>query len=303
MRLGIDVEAQNGLNWDNWMRLARAVEDLGFDSLYRSDHLLSLSPPEKDSLELWTSLTWLADNTRRILFGPMVSPVSFRHPVITAHSASAVHNLSGGRLVLGLGAGWSEREHNAFGFDLLPLNQRFNRFEEGLEVITRLLHSDGPVNFDGNYYRLNHARLMPRPDPPRGPGIMVGGRGSNRTLHLAAKYADVWNTFRIPLNTLAQLSQKFDEVLVFYGREPESIERTFMANIILGKDDADVRRQLEGKSFESWRDKGLVGTASYVIDQIGEVGELGFTSVLLQWHDPENIDLLERVAVQVLPHL
>ncbi|MCB0081201.1 MAG: LLM class flavin-dependent oxidoreductase, partial [Caldilineaceae bacterium] len=134
MDIAIMLEGQHGLNWPRWQRIVRAVEDLGFAGLYRSDHFTNPSPPDLDSLELWISLAWLASHTSRIEFGSMVSPVSFRHPVWTARMAKDVDNLSGGRLILGVGAGWQEREHANFGFDLLEVPERFARFEEGLEV-------------------------------------------------------------------------------------------------------------------------------------------------------------------------
>ena len=132
IEIAIMVEGQNGLNWPRWERIARAVEDLGFAGLYRSDHYTNADPPDIDSLECWVSLTWLATNTRRIEFGPLVTPMSFRHPTMIARMASAVDDLSGGRLTLGLGAGWQEREHTNYGFDLLDLPGRFKRYEEGL---------------------------------------------------------------------------------------------------------------------------------------------------------------------------
>jgi alkanesulfonate monooxygenase SsuD/methylene tetrahydromethanopterin reductase-like flavin-dependent oxidoreductase (luciferase family) len=147
MDIAIMIEGQNGLNWPRWKRIVQAVEDLGFAGLYRSDHFTNSSPPDIDSLELWVSLAWLADNTRRIEFGPLVTPFSFRHPVHTARMASAVDDLSGGRLTLGLGAGWQAREHEKFGFQLLDIDGRFQRMQEGLEVVTRLLRSDSPPVF------------------------------------------------------------------------------------------------------------------------------------------------------------
>src|SRR3954452_5152331 len=152
--IAIMLEGQDGLNWSRWQRIAEAAESLGFAGLYRSDHFTNPQGPHKDSLELWTSFTWLASHTRRIEFGPMVSPVSFRNPVVTAWTAAAVDDLSGGRLHLGLGAGWQEREHRSYGFDLLDVDRRFKRFEEGLEVVTRLLECDTPTAFDGEFYHL-----------------------------------------------------------------------------------------------------------------------------------------------------
>src|SRR5512138_1343759 len=139
LEIAIMIEGQNGLTWPRWQQIVRLVEDAGFVGLFRSDHFTNGNPPDKESLELWVSLTWLAANTKRIEFGPLVTPFSFRHPVHTARMAAAVDDLSNGRLVLGMGAGWNEREHELFGFDLLKPNERFDRLEEGLEVVTRLL--------------------------------------------------------------------------------------------------------------------------------------------------------------------
>ncbi|MEZ4517315.1 MAG: TIGR03560 family F420-dependent LLM class oxidoreductase [Chloroflexota bacterium] len=198
MEVAIMVEGQNGLNWPRWQRIAAAVEDLGFVGLYRSDHYTNANPPDLDSLELWVSLTWLASHTSRIEFGPMVSPVSFRHPTMTARMAAAVDDLSGGRLHLGLGAGWQVREHTNYGWDLLDIPARFERFEEGLEVVSRLLQSDTPVDFSGDYYQLHDAILLPRPQRPGGPPILIGGNGPKRTLPLVVRYAQEWNGVFVP---------------------------------------------------------------------------------------------------------
>ncbi|HMD80569.1 MAG TPA: LLM class flavin-dependent oxidoreductase, partial [Anaerolineales bacterium] len=192
LEIAIMIEGQNGLTWPRWQKIARLVEDAGFIGLFRSDHFTNANPPDLDSLELWTSLTWLADNTQRIEFGPLVTPFSFRHPAFTARMAAAVDDLSGGRLTLGLGAGWQNREHHLFGFDLLEPKSRFDRFEEGMEVVTRLLQSDEPVTFEGRYFQIRGATLLPRPQTKGGPRILVGGEGK-RTLTNVAHYAVEWN--------------------------------------------------------------------------------------------------------------
>src|SRR5512139_1477925 len=189
IEIAIMIEGQNGLNWPRWKQIVQLVEELGFAGLYRSDHYTNAEPPDLDSLELWVSLTWLAANTQRIQFGPLVTPVSFRHPTMTARMAAAVDDLSGGRLVLGLGAGWQEREHTNYGWNLLDMDGRFARFQEGLEVITRLLRSDAPVNYSGVYYNIKGGILLPRPSRPGGPPILIGGNGMRRTLPLVARYA------------------------------------------------------------------------------------------------------------------
>src|SRR5439155_4654019 len=152
MRIGVMIEGQEGLTWERWFRIAERVESLGLDSLWRSDHFFSLSGhPERPALECWTSLTALAQRTQRIRFGPLVSPITFRHPALLARMAAAVDGLSDGRLVLGVGAGWNEAEHAAYGITLPPLKERFDRLEEGIAVI-KALWTGGPVDLDGRYY-------------------------------------------------------------------------------------------------------------------------------------------------------
>jgi F420-dependent oxidoreductase-like protein len=302
--VAIMIEGQDGLDWARWQRLALAVEDLGYTGLYRSDHFTNPTGPNLDALELWSSLTWLADNTSRIEFGPLVSPVSFRHPVITAWQASAVDNLAGGRLRLGVGAGWQEREHEAYGFDLLDTDRRFARFEEGLEVITLLLRSDEPVSFDREFYRLRDAVLMPRSPRPGGPPIVIGGNGPRRTLPLAARYADEWNAVFVTPERFAELNARVDELLQEAGRPPEQVRRTLMTRVVFGRVTADVERKLEGRSADKLRARGvIVGTAPEVTEQLGRLDEAGVQRVMLQWLETDDLDGLEAMAQSVLPQL
>ena len=167
--ISIQIEGQNGLNWPYWKRFVKEIEDLGFAGLFRSDHFTNARPPDKDSLEMIVSLTYLADHTQRIHFGPLVAPVSFRHPTLLARQAAALDDLSGGRMILGVGAGWQDREHHLFGHNLGDVPTRMARMEEGLEVITRLLKSDEPVTYEGKFFQLRGALLLPRPQRPGGP--------------------------------------------------------------------------------------------------------------------------------------
>jgi F420-dependent oxidoreductase-like protein len=301
MEIGIMIEGQNGLNWPRWQRLGQAVEDLGFASLHRSDHFTNSSPPDLDSLELWTSLTWLADHTSRIEFGPLVSPVSFRHPVLTARTAKDVDNLSGGRLVLGVGAGWQQREHDLFGFDLLETGQRFDRLEEGLEVISRLLRSDEPTSYDGRFYQLHDASLLPRPHRPGGPPILVGGNGPRRTLPLVARFADEWNAIFLAPDRLRQLNARLDRLLVEAGRQPEQVRRSMMTGLIFGRDQGELEAHLRGRDADDLRRRGLiVGTPAAVGDQLGRLAEAGLQRVMLQWLDLDDLDRLAALADAVL---
>jgi F420-dependent oxidoreductase-like protein len=309
LEVAIMIEGQDGLNWPRWKRLARAVESLGFTGLYRSDHYTNAGPPDKDSLELWVSLTWLADNTERLEFGPLVSPVSFRHPTMTARMGSAVDDLSGGRLHLGMGAGWQEREHNNYGWDLLPVPQRFARFEEGLEVVTRLLRSEEPVDFDGRYYRLQEAILLPRPQRPGGPPIVIGGNGPKRTLPLAARYADEWNGVYINPHKFADLNGRLDQLLLAQGRQTASVRRSLMVGTLFGRTQRDIDRRLDeiaarrGRhySMAELRDSGMVvGQGQQIRDQLEEYAAAGVQRIMLQWLDLDDLAGLEALAGAVL---
>ncbi len=303
MEIAIMVEGQNGLTWTRWQRIAQVVEELGFAGLFRSDHFTNANPPDKDSLELWVSLTWLASHTRRIEFGPMVSPFSFRHPAITARMASAVDDLSGGRLVLGLGAGWQEREHDLYGFALLDPKERFDRFEEGLEVVNRLLRSDGPVSYRGEYFQLQDATLLPRPSRPGGPRIAIGGNGQNRTLPLVVRYADEWNAVYLTAGKLKSLNDRLDSLLEAAGRPRDSVRRSVMLGCIFGRTAEKVTEKLTASSrtLEEWRELGaVVGNGGQVREQLQEVEQAGIQRVMLQWLDLDDLEGLSDLARELI---
>jgi F420-dependent oxidoreductase-like protein len=305
--IAIMIEGQNGLTWERWQRIAKSVETLGFKGLYRSDHYTNASPPDKESLELWVSLTWLASHTEKIEFGPLVSPVSFRHPTMTARMAASVDDLSGGRFTLGLGAGWQEREHTNFGWELLELQDRFRRFEEGLEVISQLLKSDNPVDFQGEYYQLNEAILLPRPKRPNELPILIGGNGPKRTLPLVARYADEWNALFITPDKFAELNKKLNELLETEKRQPKSVRRSLMTGCVFGSNDAQVKDKVKSRgtgklSVAELKERGLViGTPDDIIEQIRSFAEAGVERIMLQWLDLDDIDGLEAMANNILP--
>jgi F420-dependent oxidoreductase-like protein len=309
LEVAIMVEGQNGLDWKRWQRIAGAVEANGYIGLYRSDHYTNANPPDRDSLECWVSLTWLATHTRRIEFGPLVSPVSFRHPTHTARMAAAVDDLSGGRLTLGIGAGWQEREHINYGWDLLPIKERFLRFEEGLEVISRLLKSDEPVNFSGKYFHLKEGIVLPRPNRPGGPPVLIGGNGIRRTLPLAAQFAQEWNGLFIPPVEIIKLNKQLDEYIKIQGKYPHDVRRSLMTGCVYGSDPNEV----EGKINQRWhgqqtstelRKRGLiVGTAEEIVEQCQWIAEAGIQRVMLQWLDLDDIAGLEAMAEGILDKL
>jgi len=307
--ISIMLEGQDGLNWSNFQRLARAVEDLGFASLHRSDHFVNARPPDVDSLPLWPSLTWLATHTQRIEFGPLVTPMSFRHPVHTARTGAAVDDLSGGRLWLGVGAGWNEREHQNYGFPLLGVKERFDRFRDGLEVITRLLRSDEHVSYQSReavergeaYYYLEDAILLPRPQRPGGPPILIGGNGPKLTLPLVAEYADIWNAVFASPQTFAERNRQLDEMLEARGRQPSDVRRTAMVGLIFGRDERQYRERLGSRDESKLLERGVLwGTASRIVDQIAEYVSAGAECIMIQYLYLDDLDSLEALADAVI---
>ena len=286
MDVSIMIEGQMGLTWGRWHRIALLVEQLGFAGLFRSDHFVNPGAPDDDSLEMITSLVWLADHTERIRFGPLVAPFSFRDPVMLARQAAAIDELSDGRLVLGLGAGWMEREHDAFGYHLGDLDTRFARLAEGLEVVSRLLGAREPVSFEGSHYRLRDAMITPRRRPP----ICVGGGGPRRTLPLAARYADEWNAVYLPPETYRARAARLDELLVEQGREPSAVRKTMMTGVAPGASDADARAA-RGQ---------IAGSSAQMREQLAALEAAGCSEVMLQWLALDDLDGLRALADALL---
>ncbi len=281
--LSIMIEGQDGLTWPRWKRLVSEVESLGFAGLFRSDHFTNASPPDKASLEMIVSLTYLADHTERIHFGPLVSPVSFRHPTLLARQAAALDDLSNGRMILGLGAGWQEREHTLFGHELGDIPTRMARFEEGLEVVTRLLKSDEPVTVEGKFFQLHEATLLPRPQRASGPEILIGGNGVKRTLPLVARYASIWNGTFLSPDAFRERCTILDELLQKAGRKPGDVKRTMMHMATFGNN--------------------TLPSSDVLIQTIKAYEEAGVEELMLQWFDTDNIDGLRAFAENVLHKL
>jgi F420-dependent oxidoreductase-like protein len=316
--VSIMIEGQMGVTWPHWKRLVAEVEELGFAGMFRSDHFTNARPPDRDSLEMIVSLTYLADHTRRIHFGPLVAPASFRNPVFLARQAAALDDLSGGRMILGLGAGWQAREHTLFGFDLANESTRMRRFQEALEVITRLLRNAGPVSYTGNFYQLREATLLPRPQRAGGPPILIGGGGPKRSLPLVARYADIWNAAFLDPETFRERSALLDRLLLEAGRRPIDVRRTLMKGVFFGRDNAELERRLRsfmerpeyaGKSVDevvhilSTQQHEIVGAPEMVIQQIAAYADAGVEELMLQWFDIDDIDGLRAFARSVLPHV
>ncbi len=307
------IEGQNGLTWPRWRRLVAETEQLGFAGLFRSDHFTNGQGPLLAALESVVSLSYLADQTQRIHFGPLVAPLSFRDPTLLASQALALDDLSGGRMILGVGAGWQAREHAMFGHDLGDVPTRMARLEEGLEVVTRLLRSDEPTSYHGRFYQLQDAMLLPRPQRRGGPPLLIGGNGVRRTLPLVARYADIWNAVAVTPDEFRTLCAQLDDLLRAVGRSPEAVRRTLMNNIVFAADREDLAAKLtvsdSGSALEEAvasvraSRKNIVGTPEMVREQIAAYAEAGVEELMLQWLDLDDIAGLRALAQTVLPTL
>jgi len=310
LELSLMVEGQEGLTWDRWRRLADAAEAGGFAGLYRSDHLTGLfGHPTRPSLETWASLAWLATATRRVRFGPIVCPMTFYQPALLAKRAAAIDQLAGGRLDLGIGAGWNDMEHRMFGVPFPPLRERMDRFECGARVI-RALWAGEPATLAQPYYPLVDAQSSPR---PLGATLVVGGRGERRTMRVAAELADEWNVTRV---TFDEYPRKL-EILAAHcrtvGRDPAAIRLSLMVPIVIGRTPAEVASRLaRGREWfprvpadpAEWRAQSfLLGSPEEVLEGLARWRGLGIRRVLLQLLDMDDLAAIELVAERVLPAL
>jgi F420-dependent oxidoreductase-like protein len=304
MEVSIMLEGQQGLSWPRWQRLAQAAENLGFYGLFRSDHFVTPDANYEDALETWISFAWAASHTKRIAFGPLVSPVSFRNPSILAWQASAVDSLAGGRLRLGVGAGWNAFEHEAFGFELGDLDTRFRRLEDSLNILRQLTRSTAPTSYQGTEFSIKDAYLQPRSPRADGPPIVIGGNGPKRTLPLVAKYADEWNAVFQNAAGIVERNTILDELLAKEGRQPSDVKRTLMIRGLVGRTEAELEAKASAEQLaDLWSREAVVGTPNEIVDRLGKLSEVGVAGVQLQWLDLDDITGLELIASDVLPQL
>jgi F420-dependent oxidoreductase-like protein len=302
--IGLMLEGQAGLNWQRWDRILQAAEEFGFQCVFRSDHY-TIAPPEDDSLETFISLTHAADHTHRIEFGTLVAPTTFRHPSLTARMAAQIDDLSKGRLVIGLGAGWNEREHNQFGIPFYDVPTRHEMLEDALNITRLLFNSNEPVSYAGKHFSLDKAIMLPRPHRPGGPPILIGGNGKKMTLPLVAKFADEWNGVFIDPAGYRERMDILNGYLEGEGRQPSAVKRSLMTQIVFGADDAAVQRKKEHffkDDPNAAQPNRIVGTSAAVIDQIGAYIDAGVERFMLQWLELDNLDDIELLAKEVLPY-
>jgi len=298
-KIGVMIEGQEGLNWERWRHICQDADTLGFDALRRSDHFLCVFGVEgRDCIECWTSLALAAEWTKRIQIGPMVSPMTFRPPAVLARIATAVDLLSGGRVILGVGAGWYEREHTDNKIPFLTLKERMDLMEDGIKTI-------------------RHTWETADPKPPRGGAIplLMGGRGEKRSLPMMAREAAEWNVGFDGPEQYTHLGQVMDESCRAIGRDPKSIRRSVMTSYLIGRDDSDLRERAHqigevipkykgistDEVLEDARQHWLVGTPEEIAEQVRTKAALGIDLFMLQHFLLDDRDALQLLASEVIP--
>ncbi len=308
MRLRVFVEPQQGATYDQLLGVARAAEELGFDAFFRSDHFLTMGgdglPGPTDA---WITLAGIARETTTIRLGTLMTSATFRFPGPLAIAVAQVDAMSGGRIELGLGAGWYEEEHRAYGIPFPSLKERFDRLEEQLEVITGLWATPLGQRFvhEGRFYPIVDSPALPKPVQEPAPPVIVGGAGAARTPSLAARFADEFN---LPFHRLDDTRLQFDRVrraCEAAGRDPGSLRLSVALVVCCGRDEAEIKRRAEaiGQAVDGLRENGLAGTPAEVLDKARQYEALGASSLYLQTLDLNDLDHLHLISEQVGPHL
>ncbi len=304
----IFVEPQQGASYQQLLEVARATEAGGFDALFRSDHYLTMGgdglPGPTDA---WVTLAALARETSRIRLGTLVTSATFRHPGILAITVAQVDAMSGGRIELGLGAGWYDGEHTAYGIPFPPLGERFERLEEQFEILTGLWTTPAgeTFTFGGKHYQLTDSPALPKPLQRPHPPLIVGGGGPTRTPRLAATFADEFN---LPFSSLADTEAQFARVRAACedrGRDPAGLRFSAAQVVCCGADEAEVVRRAKaiGREPEELRKNGAAGTPDEVVDRLRSFGQIGAGTVYLQVLDLDDLDHIGLLSERVVPHL
>ncbi|MEW2586902.1 LLM class F420-dependent oxidoreductase [Streptomyces virginiae] len=306
MDLRIFTEPQQGASYDTLLTVAKATEDLGFDAFFRSDHYVRMGNADglPGPTDAWITLAGLARETRRIRLGTLMTAGTFRLPGVLAIQVAQVDQMSGGRIELGLGAGWFEEEHKAYGIPF-PAD-RMSRLEEQLAIVTGLWATAPGATFDykGDHYRVENSPALPKPVQARIP-VLIGGHGARRTPRLAARYADEFN---MPFASIADSARQFGrvrEAAERAGRRPDDLVYSNALVVCVGKDDAEVARRAAaiGRDVDELKANGLAGSPAEVVEKIGAYGATGSSRVYLQLLDLDDLDHLELISAQVLSQL
>ncbi|GAA1264718.1 LLM class F420-dependent oxidoreductase [Pseudonocardia aurantiaca] len=310
MDLRIFTEPQQGATYDDQLAVARTAEAAGYDAFFRSDHYLSMGEVsgEPGPTDAWLTLAALARETSTIRLGTLVNSATFRLPGPLAISVAQVDQMSGGRVELGLGAGWFDAEHAAYGIPFHPVRERFDRLAEQLEIVTGLWRTlpGERYSFSGEHYTLTDSPALPKPVQQPHPPVIIGGNGKKRTPELAARYATEFNVAFSPIDAVAAQFERVDAACRAIGRDPEGIVRSVAHTIAVGRDDAEAERRAVtiGRDVAEMRQNPLFGTPAQVVDKLGEWREkTGITRAYLQLLDMADLDQVELIAAEVAPQL
>ena len=300
------IEGQEGVTWEQWVALASACEEQGIEALFRSDHYLSSFDETRPVLDAWATISALAALTSTIELGTLVSPVTFRHPAVLARSAATADEISGGRVTLGIGAGWMEREHRAYGFEFGTAKERIAHLTEYVEIVHRLLHEER-VSFEGPHYRLEDAPGVERPDLP----LLIGGSAKPGTTEPAVRFASEYNTFFATMDEIHARKRTLDEACERAGRDPSTLRYSLMAPCVVGRDEREVQDAARrvGARFgrdpkevlERYGERGAVGTVRRVVERLKEIEGVGYERVMLQHLAHDDVDTVALIGRELVP--
>lgn len=311
MRIALMIEGQEGVTWEQWVALAGACEHAGFDALFRSDHYNGLMGDEtRDATDAWTIIAALGAVTSTLRLGTLVSPVTFRHPSVLAKVVASADHISGGRVELGLGAGWNDREHEAYGLPFPTLATRFELLEEQTEIIHRQWTED-VVSHVGTHYRLDEVRALPKPvqTPPT---LILGGHAGPRAAALAARFADEYNALGAGPAELPERLTRLDAACERAGRDPATLARSVMTGCIVGTTREDVLSRAAGVMRRMGQDgdpaafltdhspRWIVGTTEEVRDRLGRLAERGIGRVMLQHLAHTDLDMVALIGDELI---
>jgi F420-dependent oxidoreductase-like protein len=308
MRFAVMIEGQEDVGWDDWVAIARACERLGFEALFRSDHYGSVEGvATRGSLDAWATLSALAAVTSTLRLGTLVSPATFRHPSVLAKSAVTADHISGGRVEVGIGTGWNEAEHRAYGFRFPSMRERMDRLAEQLEIVTRSWQ-DGAYSFAGEHWSVEELDALPKPVQSPLP-LLMGGAAKARGAALAARYADEYNVVHAAPEEAAAARERLAAACRDAGRDPATLRFSLMHALLIGADDADLRSRADRLadwspapvSLEELRGEWIAGTPDQVIARLREYEAVGVERVMLQHLLHRDEAALELFASEVMP--
>ena len=307
MRLRVLMEPRHGATYEQVLAMARATEDAGFDAFFRSDHYLGIDVTDSSYLptDSWTTLAGLALQTSRVRLGTLMTASTFRHPGPLAISVATVDAMSGGRVELGIGAGWYEREHQMFGMPFPPTGERFDRLEEQLAILTGLWTTPRgeSFGFEGKHYRIEECVNFPQPAQRPRPGLIIGGGGPRRTPSLAARFADEFNAGLAP--GTGERFANFRRICAEIGRDPATVRLSTTLPVCCGRTRDEAQRRLErlGEPGARMLRNGLTGTAADVIGQLEQLSAAGADTVYFHLYDVTDLDHIQLLGTEVLPHV